>query len=239
MLNHKGQSATEMAIFGTLIIAAFSFIIMFSERINRQQSYIMQGFRESLKEARSLKGPVSYTKYADRRMPNVSTPMALGNQETFSTNSNVMWGNQFGISSSNTLGLAATELSKSYTYIKLNDAPLIEVPDIATPAAGTIATEVTTTTQQTHTEYEPEQFPGLVYKLTEPNATFLLFSNGKLVCTGTKNKQQLEDRSRNEASLEEEIRNISDSRKNLEQIDTEYVTVARAIRTRKNRESPS
>ena len=44
-----------------------------------------------------------------------------------------------------------------------------------------------------NTEYEPEQFPGLVYKLIEPNATFLLFSNGKLVCTGTKNKQQLEE----------------------------------------------
>jgi transcription initiation factor TFIID TATA-box-binding protein len=44
-----------------------------------------------------------------------------------------------------------------------------------------------------NTEYEPEQFPGLVYKLDEPNATFLLFSNGKLVCTGTKNKAQLED----------------------------------------------
>ena len=44
-----------------------------------------------------------------------------------------------------------------------------------------------------NTEYEPEQFPGLVYKLEEPNATFLLFSNGKLVCTGTKNKQQLEE----------------------------------------------
>ncbi len=43
-----------------------------------------------------------------------------------------------------------------------------------------------------NTEYEPEQFPGLVYKLLEPNATFLLFTNGKLVCTGTKNKQQLE-----------------------------------------------
>ena len=43
-----------------------------------------------------------------------------------------------------------------------------------------------------NTEYEPEQFPGLVYKLIEPNATFLLFSNGKLVCTGTKNRQQLE-----------------------------------------------
>lgn len=44
-----------------------------------------------------------------------------------------------------------------------------------------------------NTEYEPEQFPGLVYKLVEPNATFLLFSNGKLVCTGTKNREQLED----------------------------------------------
>jgi transcription initiation factor TFIID TATA-box-binding protein len=42
-------------------------------------------------------------------------------------------------------------------------------------------------------EYEPEQFPGLVYKLNEPNATFLLFSNGKLVCTGTRNKIQLEE----------------------------------------------
>jgi len=44
-----------------------------------------------------------------------------------------------------------------------------------------------------NTEYEPEQFPGLVYKLVEPNATFLLFSNGKLVCTGTKDRQQLDD----------------------------------------------
>jgi transcription initiation factor TFIID TATA-box-binding protein len=44
-----------------------------------------------------------------------------------------------------------------------------------------------------NTEYEPEQFPGLVYKLVKPNATFLLFSNGKLVCTGTKNNQQLND----------------------------------------------
>ena len=38
-----------------------------------------------------------------------------------------------------------------------------------------------------NTEYEPEQFPGLVYKLPgDTNATFLLFSNGKIVCTGTK-----------------------------------------------------
>lgn len=42
-----------------------------------------------------------------------------------------------------------------------------------------------------NTEYEPEQFPGLVYKLNEAKATFLLFSNGKIVCTGTKSKDQV------------------------------------------------
>ena len=40
-----------------------------------------------------------------------------------------------------------------------------------------------------NTEYEPEQFPGLVYKLIEAKATFLLFSNGKVVCTGTKSEE--------------------------------------------------
>ena len=43
-----------------------------------------------------------------------------------------------------------------------------------------------------NTEYEPEQFPGLVYKLKEAGATFLLFSNGKIVCTGTKSEDAVE-----------------------------------------------
>ena len=42
-----------------------------------------------------------------------------------------------------------------------------------------------------NTEYNPEQFPGLVYKLMEAKATFLLFSNGKIVCTGTKSKEMV------------------------------------------------
>jgi len=44
-----------------------------------------------------------------------------------------------------------------------------------------------------NTEYEPEQFPGLVYKIDHPTATFLLFGNGRLVCTGTKNKEELKE----------------------------------------------
>lgn len=35
-------------------------------------------------------------------------------------------------------------------------------------------------------EYEPEQFPGLVYRMDEPDAVILLFGSGKCVITGTK-----------------------------------------------------
>ncbi len=37
-----------------------------------------------------------------------------------------------------------------------------------------------------HVEYEPEQFPGLVYRLDEPSVVVLLFGSGKLVITGGK-----------------------------------------------------
>jgi transcription initiation factor TFIID TATA-box-binding protein len=40
-------------------------------------------------------------------------------------------------------------------------------------------------------EYEPEQFPGLVYKVPSGHITFLLFSTGKIVCTGAKNEKEI------------------------------------------------
>ena len=78
--------------------------------------------------------------------------------------------------------------------VKITTKPKITVQNIV--ASGTINLKLTLNflaLEMENTEYEPEQFPGLVYKLIGPNATFLLFSNGKLVCTGTKNKQQLDE----------------------------------------------
>jgi transcription initiation factor TFIID TATA-box-binding protein len=38
--------------------------------------------------------------------------------------------------------------------------------------------------------YEPEQFPGVIYRMEDPKAVILIFSSGKLVCTGaTKEKE--------------------------------------------------
>jgi len=87
----KGQSATEFAVLGSLIIIAFSFLIQYSEKINRQQSYLQQAFRQSLKESRDHNTSASYTKVAYRRMPNVSTPMELGQQQQFSSSARVLW----------------------------------------------------------------------------------------------------------------------------------------------------
>jgi transcription initiation factor TFIID TATA-box-binding protein len=96
--------------------------------------------------------------------------------------------------------------------VKITEKPKINVQNIV--ASGSIDMMLNLNVlalELENTEYEPEQFPGLVYKLIEPTATFLLFSNGKLVCTGTKNKQQLDE------SMEQLIKNIKAVKKRLEE----------------------
>ena len=39
------------------------------------------------------------------------------------------------------------------------------------------------------TEYNPEQFPGLVFRLTTPKTATLIFRTGKMVCTGAKSEE--------------------------------------------------
>ncbi len=42
-------------------------------------------------------------------------------------------------------------------------------------------------------EYEPEQFPGLVYRFQDSPVVLLLFGSGRMVCTGGKNEEQLRE----------------------------------------------
>ncbi len=41
------------------------------------------------------------------------------------------------------------------------------------------------------TMYEPEQFPGLIYRMAVPKVVILLFASGKLVCTGAKHEEDV------------------------------------------------
>ncbi len=76
--------------------------------------------------------------------------------------------------------------------VKVTVEPEIKIQNIV--ASGMIGMDLNLNTlamKLDNTEYEPEQFPGLVYKLKECKATFLLFSNGKIVCTGTKSEEEV------------------------------------------------
>jgi len=76
--------------------------------------------------------------------------------------------------------------------IKIKEEPQVNIQNIV--AAGAVGMDLNLNVlamKLENTEYEPEQFPGLVYKLPEKKATFLLFSNGKIVCTGTKSEEEV------------------------------------------------
>jgi transcription initiation factor TFIID TATA-box-binding protein len=46
---------------------------------------------------------------------------------------------------------------------------------------------------QLHCEYEPEQFPGVVYRVKEPKLAILMFRSGRAVCTGGKNEDNIHE----------------------------------------------
>jgi len=76
--------------------------------------------------------------------------------------------------------------------VKITVKPEIKIQNIV--ASGSVGMDLNLNVlamKLENTEYEPEQFPGLVYKLPEQKATFLLFSNGKVVCTGTKSEEEV------------------------------------------------
>ena len=56
-----------------------------------------------------------------------------------------------------------------------------------------------------HSMYEPEQFPGLIYRLAEPKTVLLLFQSGNLVCTGAKTEKQVRQAVENTYNTLDEI----------------------------------
>jgi transcription initiation factor TFIID TATA-box-binding protein len=78
---------------------------------------------------------------------------------------------------------------------KVEKNPKIEIQNIV--ATSNLGSEIDLNTIALtlgldRVEYEPEQFPGLVYRLEEPRVVVLLFGSGKLVCTGARRPGDLE-----------------------------------------------
>jgi len=76
--------------------------------------------------------------------------------------------------------------------IVISGKPDIQIQNIVASVVlgGFIDLEKTTYSLE-RTMYEPEQFPGLIYRMDEPKVVILIFSSGKLVCTGAKKEEEV------------------------------------------------
>ncbi len=81
--------------------------------------------------------------------------------------------------------------------LKKNGIVIVGKPDItiqnivaSAGLAGSIDLEKSTYSLK-RTMYEPEQFPGLIYRMDDPKVVILLFASGKLVCTGAKKEEEV------------------------------------------------
>jgi transcription initiation factor TFIID TATA-box-binding protein len=102
-----------------------------------------------------------------------------------------------GAKSLNDVKLAISKVSKQIeaagVHIKIE--PKIEVQNIV--ASSDLESEINLNAIAISlgldkVEYEPEQFPGLVYRLDSPKVVVLLFGSGKLVCTGARKPEDVD-----------------------------------------------
>ncbi len=69
--------------------------------------------------------------------------------------------------------------------------------------------------------YEPEVFPGLIYRMQDPKTVFLIFSTGRIVCTGAKKKEIVREAVK---KLNKEVRKLGVAKKDLGNPDYQDIT---------------
>ena len=68
--------------------------------------------------------------------------------------------------------------------------PMVSIENVV--ASATVAQKidlVNVTKKFPDTEYHPDQFPGLVFRIKTPKTATLIFRTGKMVCTGAKSEE--------------------------------------------------
>jgi len=93
--------------------------------------------------------------------------------------------------------LAKRAVMKVIEELKSNGIVILSKPDIQVQnivASGNLFGRIDlekTTYALKRTMYEPEQFPGLIYRMDNPKTVMLLFASGKFVCTGARSESQV------------------------------------------------
>lgn len=87
---------------------------------------------------------------------------------------------------------------------KLIGKPTFRIENIVSSANLDLDLDLYSIAYQVHdVEYEPEQFPGAIFKMKEPKSSLLLFKNGKIICTGCKSEKEVQQALNNTADLME------------------------------------
>jgi transcription initiation factor TFIID TATA-box-binding protein len=77
-------------------------------------------------------------------------------------------------------------------YVTITTKPRIQIQNIV--ASANLGAEVMLEKVAfllENTMYEPEQFPGLIYRMSDPHVVLLIFSSGKMVITGAKSEDEV------------------------------------------------
>ena len=92
---------------------------------------------------------------------------------------------------------ARSAVKKVVKDLKKNGIIIVGKPDLiiqnivaSANLGGTIDLEQAVSSLES-TMYEPEQFPGLIYRMKVPKVVILIFASGKLVCTGAKHEEDV------------------------------------------------
>lgn len=120
----RGQAATELAIFGSLIIICFASLLSYSQSFTENQALQQQSFRMALQKAYDDNGFVSYHISKNPRSVNPSANFKAGSRSGVSASSSVLWSK-------------GEAVSRSYYQINedMVDIPSFKKDGVDTPAS--------------------------------------------------------------------------------------------------------
>lgn len=88
---------------------------------------------------------------------------------------------------------AIISLLRSYG-INVKGEPIIEIQNIVASANLKALVDLEKAAYLLENSmYEPEQFPGLIYRMDIPKVVLLIFSSGKVVCTGARKEEEVKE----------------------------------------------
>jgi hypothetical protein len=118
--NNKGQAAAELAIFGALLLFAFSVLLLYGQRLDKTQQLKMEAFRKAMQTAYYKNSAISYNYKEDTHITDLFSGFGQGQHHAASASATVMW--QKGLP-----GGQGSDDQQSFSYYNINGKE-IEMP---------------------------------------------------------------------------------------------------------------